>query len=156
LQQLESTMPTKKITLREKGRPAFVPTAEQRDLVRDMAGLGARYSDICLFVKKADGKPISDVTLTKYFGQELGEGKARANMNVSRSLYVNATSGLNVQAQIFWLKTQARWKEEPAGVELTGKDGAPLNPPSTEVATLEEQRDAMRQVMQEFAALKAS
>jgi len=40
---------------------------------------------------------------------------------ISQALFKKAKDG-NVVAQIFWLKTQAGWKEKNA-IELTGKDG---------------------------------
>ena len=58
------------------------------------------------------------------FDKELDTSKARANAIISQSLFKKAKDG-NVVAQIFWLKTQAGWKEKNYH-ELTGKDGDKL------------------------------
>jgi hypothetical protein len=67
---------------------------------------------------------ISEPTLRKNFRKELDTSKARANAIVSQALFKKAKDG-NVIAQIFWLKTQAGWKEKNYH-ELTGKDGDSL------------------------------
>jgi IS30 family transposase len=51
-------------------------------------------------------------------------GKAKAIGTVARSLISQAREG-NTSAMIFFLKTQAGWKETNA-VEMTGKDGTEL------------------------------
>ena len=67
---------------------------------------------------------ISEPTLRKNFRKELDTSKARANAVISQALFKKAKDG-NVVAQIFWLKTQAGWKEKNYH-ELTGKDGDKL------------------------------
>ena len=62
--------------------------------------------------------------LRKHYRDELDTSKAKANAVISQSLFKLAREG-NVTAQIFWLKTQAGWKETNH-VELTGKDGDKL------------------------------
>lgn len=52
------------------------------------------------------------------------KGKAKAIGNVARNLIVQANSG-NTTAAIFYLKTQAGWKETNRQ-ELTGADGGPI------------------------------
>jgi len=51
-------------------------------------------------------------------------GKAKAIGSISQSLLKSAREG-NTTAQIFYLKTQAGWKETDRR-ELTGPDGEPL------------------------------
>lgn len=70
-------------------------------------------------------KPISPVTLRKYFREELDRGLTVTKMRVGGAL-VRSALGVaptehhagyagNVTAQIFYLKTQAGWKEaDPA------------------------------------------
>lgn len=38
-------------------------------------------------------------------------GRAKANYNVGHSLYINATKNENVEAQKFWLKARAGWRD---------------------------------------------
>ncbi len=53
---------------------------------------------------------ISLNTLKKYYKVELKHGKISTNSRVVMSLFNQCMKG-NVTAQIFWLKTQAGWKE---------------------------------------------
>lgn len=70
-------------------------------------------------------KPISPITLRKHFRPELDAGLIKTKMRVGGALVRNALGVAptehhaghpgNVTAQIFYLKTQAGWKEtEPA------------------------------------------
>ena len=110
-------------------RKAFLPTSEQRELVRTLSGVGTREVDICLLIKGETGKPIDEKTLRKHFRHELDEGCVQATAKVARTLFGFATDpkggSSTVTAAIFWLKTRAGWKEIQ-GVELTGRGGAPV------------------------------
>ena len=110
----------------EKARgEEFVPTEEQRQLVSQLAIAGISRSQITLMVRWADNdQPISLSTLERKFKRELTEGLINANTKVAGSLYKLALAG-NLGAVCFWLKTRAGWREVER-VEVTGKDGAPL------------------------------
>ena len=58
-------------------------------------------------------------TLRKHYRDELDLGATKATAQVAGFLFAAATSG-NVTAQIFWLKTRARWKEPPADLRHSG------------------------------------
>jgi hypothetical protein len=107
------------------GRPTFEPTETQRALVSELPACGVRQE----IIAKRIG--IDPKTLRKGFRKELREGKADASAIVAESLFRKATGDGKsaVVAAIFWLKTQAGWKETSA-LEHTGKDGKPLAPPS--------------------------
>lgn len=111
------------------GRSTFKPTEEQRDLVMQLAAFGLRHSDITLFVKGANGKPISEPTLLKNFAAELSTGKVKANVKIAQTLYKKAIGG-DTTSIIFWLKSQAGWKDTQR-VEITGKDGGPVEQKAT-------------------------
>ncbi len=118
------------------GRKPFVPTDEDRKLVLSLAGFGAPHEYIAERVHNPQtGKALGVVSLRKYFRKELDSGKDQANTLVAQSLFRHATgSGKGaVTAAIFWMKTQAGWKEPPQGVELTGKDGGPVEQRTTVV-----------------------
>lgn len=118
-------------------RRVFEATEEQRQLVQKLATAGVQVGQIALMVKwPGTDRPISLRTLWNHFRQELTEGKIQANATVAGSLYKLALAG-NVTAQIFWLKTQAGWRD-PNTVELSGRDGKPLpqNAPSSGVIVL--------------------
>tara|TARA_R110002020_G_scaffold237264_4_gene449594 strand:- start:1390 stop:1851 length:462 start_codon:yes stop_codon:yes gene_type:complete len=104
--------------INEVGRPPYVKTDEDRKLVEALAIAGVTQTLIAQIVK------ISEPTLRKNYRKELDTSKARANAIISQALFKKAKDG-NVVAQIFWLKTQAGWKERNA-LELTGKDGDKL------------------------------
>ncbi|TPV96131.1 MAG: helix-turn-helix domain-containing protein [Myxococcales bacterium FL481] len=85
------------------GTPPFEPTEEQRRQVKLMAGMGVRQPDMAKIVG------CSEDTLQRHFRHELDTGGPEANMSVAKSLFQQAMNG-NVTAQIFWLKTRARWR----------------------------------------------
>lgn len=106
---------------RPKGSKAvnkFTPTDQQRHLVVMMSANGVKQVD------QARALNCGEKTLAKYFKEELAFGKMKATAHVSGALYKNALEG-NVQAQIFWLKAQAGWREADR-LEITGANGKEL------------------------------
>lgn len=120
-------------------RPQFEPTAEQRELVEQLAAFGIPQPDIANFIRARNGKAITEKTLRKHFRAELDSGEVKANVKVAKGLFKNAITptdthpGGNPTSQIFWLKTRGRWKETPQQVELTGKNGGPVDQRTTVV-----------------------
>lgn len=106
------------------GRSTFKATEEQKDLVMQLAAFGLRHVDIALFVKNASGQSISEPTLLKNFKNELTTGKLKANVKVAQTLYKKAIGG-DTTSIIFWLKSQAGWKDTQR-VEVTGNSGGPI------------------------------
>jgi len=79
-----------------------------REKARYLAGLGVPQDDIAKIIGCAAK------TLRRHFRDELDRGVAEANATISGSLFgaaFGAAKGGNVTAQIFWLKTRARWRE---------------------------------------------
>lgn len=101
-----------------KGRPKHVPTDLNRQKVKNYSASGTTVVDIAQKLK------IDKETLYKYYRDELEDGRIDANANVAGVLYKTAMGG-NVTAAMFWMKTRAGWKET-SGLELTGKDGGPV------------------------------
>lgn len=99
----------------------FIPTDEQRRLVKAMASFGVPHDDIATVVR------CSPPTLRKRFRVELDVATIEANARVAQCLYQQATTPGNIAATIFWLKARAGWREKQQ-VEVTGKDGGPLAP----------------------------
>lgn len=97
------------------GRKTFVPTQDQRDMVRNMALAGVQREIIAKCVINLDTeRPITPKTLVKAFSEELEFGAASANSDVVAALYRTATgapSGPQVAAAIFWCKTRLHWRE---------------------------------------------
>jgi hypothetical protein len=101
------------------GRRTHYPDPAQRRQVEALAAYGIPADDISRVVG------IDPKTLRKHYRNELDLGESKANAQVAGFLFNSAKSG-NVAAQIFWLKTRARWREIPTSHELTGPNGGPL------------------------------
>src|ERR1700716_1505897 len=89
------------------GRRAHQPDPSQRRQVEAMAAYGIPETNIARVVS------IDPKTLRKCYREELDLGETKANAQVAGFLF-NAAKNGNVTAQIFWLKTRARWKEGPS------------------------------------------
>jgi hypothetical protein len=98
---------------------AFVPTVEQRKVVRAMSAYGVPQIEICKVIG------ISDRTLRKAFREELDRASIEANAKVAEVCFRMATSGKVPAATFFWLKTRAGWREVNRQ-EITGGDGGPI------------------------------
>ena len=90
----------------EVGRLAHQPDPLHRKQVEAMAAYGIPEMDIARVIG------IDPKTLRKHYREELDLGTTKANAQVAGFLFNAARNG-NVTAQIFWLKTRARWREVP-------------------------------------------
>ena len=100
---------------KKDGRPGFIPTEDQKFLVTMMSSTGVPHE------RQAKALGVNSKTLRKYFKEELQVGRDRAHAEIAGALYKRALDG-NVPAQIFYLKTQAGWREAQR-LELTGAEG---------------------------------
>jgi hypothetical protein len=98
------------------GRRAHKPDPLQRRQVKAMAAYGIPEFDIARVVG------VDPKTLRKHYRDELDLGETKANAQVAGYLYNAAKSG-NVTAQIFWLKTRAKWRETPVELRHSGSIG---------------------------------
>lgn len=73
-----------------------------------LAGLGLAQEQI------ADIKHICVETLMKYAATAYRQGKAKAIAKVSKTAFEMAVSGRQPVMTMFYLKTQAGWREQPA------------------------------------------
>ncbi len=118
------------------GRKPFQPTDEDRRVVTSLAGFGAQHEYIATqVINPQTGKPLTAKTLRVHFRAELDSAAGRTNALVAQSLFKHATgTGKGaVAAAIFWMKVRAGWKEPAQGIELTGKDGGPVEQRTTVV-----------------------
>ena len=97
---------------KKDGRPVFIPTEDQKFLVTMMSSTGIPHE------RQAKAIGVNSKTLRKYFKKELQVGRNRAHAEIAGALYKRALDG-NVPAQIFYLKTQAGWREAQR-LELNG------------------------------------
>lgn len=112
------------MTEKRRTKPPYEPTREARELVKLHAMTGTRQELI------ADIIGIDPKTLRKYYRDELDQSKARANATIGGALFNKAKSG-DTTAMIFWMKTQAGWKETSVN-EITNPDGS-LTPSRIEI-----------------------
>jgi hypothetical protein len=111
------------------GRPAFVPTNDERKKVETLSGYGLPMDQIAILIR--DG--ISIDTLRAHFETELKSGKAKANGQIAQTLFQKAMSGSEA-AMIWWTKSQMRWSERH---EITGVDGGPIKTENATTVTLD-------------------
>ena len=109
----------------------FIPTDEQRTLVEETTSFGIPQDVIARLVRhQKTGKPVTSLTLRKYFKDEIALGLHRANVAVARSVFQKAVGDDkgSLQAAIFWLRCRGGWKDRPeaerAGDFADGKAGA--------------------------------
>ena len=95
------------------GRRAHKPDPALRRQVETLAAYGIPETDISRVVG------VHPKTLRKHYREELDLGETKANAQVAGFLFNSARSG-NVTAQIFWLKTRARWRETPVELKHSG------------------------------------
>jgi hypothetical protein len=60
---------------------------------------------------------IDEKTLRKHYREELDVSRAKANATIGGALF-NKAKGGDTAAMIFWMKTQAGWRET-SGLEIT-------------------------------------
>ena len=112
---------------KKRGHPPHEPTKALRDTVRLHAIVGTRHEMIAQVLQ------IDVKTLYKYYRRELDTARDLANAQVGGALFNKAMAG-DTTAQIFWMKTRARWKEELA-IDLKSSDGSmsPAKPTRAEI-----------------------
>jgi hypothetical protein len=104
------------------------PTEQTRAYVFALASFGVRQDEI------ADFLGISDDTLRKHYADELRTAKLERNAAVAAFLFRSANGSTIAEgasysdclrAAMFWLKTQAGWREV-ASTEISGPNGGPI------------------------------
>jgi len=92
------------------GRPKVALTSQELTQLEKMAGFLSQREAAAIL-------GISENTMTKLIREDESvntawkKGRANANLEVSQSLYKNATQKMNPLAQMFWLKCQSGWVE---------------------------------------------
>lgn len=107
------------------------PTPETRAQVSALKSYGHTLVEIATFLG------ICDDTLNFHYSRELATAETVANAEVARALFRKATKKDDVAAQIFWLKTRARWRTEDTIKVLNENEAL-----QKEVLELREQLDA--------------
>ena len=86
-------------------KPPHTPTEATRQTVQLHTMVGTIQTDIARVLD------IDEKTLRKYYRDELDLAKAKANATIGGALF-NKAKGGDVTAMIFWLKTQAGFREK--------------------------------------------
>lgn len=123
------------------GRPAFVPTEQERRQVEALSGYGLSQDHICALIR--DG--ISLDTLREHFRDELVRGKAKANAQVTKSIFQKVLAGDSGMMR-YWGATQLGWRETQH-VEHTGKDGGAITVASVDFKNLSDAELAQMQAL---------
>ena len=94
------------------------PTQETRQAVQLHTTVGTTQTTIAQILG------IDEKTLRKHYRQELDLSRAKANATIGGALF-NKAKGGDTAAMIFWMKTQAGWRETNV-LEHTGPAGEAL------------------------------
>jgi DNA-binding CsgD family transcriptional regulator len=135
------------------GPPAEPFTDNEKSAAINMASYGITQKEIA----GALGCSVSH--LLKHLGPDLRSAPTKANANVARGLYRKAVREHNTQAQIFWLKARAGWKDRVEIDGTLGVTGEIEHVHSLDVTGLMRQlssggRDALRVVLEEVKAIR--
>ena len=103
-------------------KPPHAPTDATRQTVQLHTTVGTTQADIARVLD------IDEKTLRKYYRDELDLAKAKANATIGGALFNRAKSG-DTSAMIFWMKTQAGWREK-TDINHTSEDGSMTPQPS--------------------------
>jgi len=108
-------MTTNPVTKRKPRNPPHAPTDTQRQTVQMHTMVGTTQADVAQILG------IDEKTLRKHYRDELDLSKAKANATIGGALF-NKAKGGDTTAMIFWMKTQAGWREKQE-FEVTGDIG---------------------------------
>ena len=97
-------------------RPQHEPTEATRQTVQLHTTVGTTQATIARVLG------IDEKTLRLHYRDELDISKAKANATIGGALFNKAKSG-DTAAMIFWMKTQAGWRETQS-VDHTNNGGA--------------------------------
>ncbi len=120
-------------------KPPHAPTEATRQTVQLHTTVGTTQADIARVLD------IDEKTLRKYYRDELDLAKAKANATIGGALFNRAKSG-DTSAMIFWMKTQAGWREK-TDINHTSEDGSMTPRPSITAVDAIEAREEIQKIM---------
>jgi len=118
-------------------KPPHAPTEATRQTVQLHTTVGTTQADIARVLD------IDEKTLRKYYRDELDLAKAKANATIGGALFNRAKSG-DTSAMIFWMKTQAGWREK-TDINHTSEDGTMT--PKAGIDTSKLSTEALAEIM---------
>ena len=103
------------------GMPPFVPTEEDRAIVKLLVSMGMAQHRVCLRIRGRDGKPIAETTLKKYFADELMVGKVEVVTNFMQAIEEGKQWAIErYMDQRMWRPEDGGWRARPYEVSLAG------------------------------------
>jgi len=108
----------------KRTKPPHSPTDAQRQTVQLHTTVGTTQAVISQILG------IDLKTLRKYYREELDVSKAKANATIGGALF-NKAKGGDTTAMIFWMKTQAGWREK-SDINHVSEDGS-MTPKPTKI-----------------------
>lgn len=87
-----------------QGDNKHIPTDKQRSEVAALVSFGHTHEEIASYID------IDPKTLVKHYKREIDTALISANARVANRLFAKAVNDNDLSAQIFWLKTRARWR----------------------------------------------
>lgn len=109
-----------------KTKPPHDPTLGMRNIVKSHAMVGTTQEDIARILG------IDPKTLRKHYRDELDLARAKANATIGGALFNKAKKG-DTGAMIFWMKTQAGWRERQE-LDHRSSDGTMTPKPSIDLS----------------------
>jgi|SRR5467141_3199530 hypothetical protein len=111
------------------GRPAFVPTDEDRAVVKLLVACGMSQDRVCLRIMGNDGKPICEATLKRHFARELLLAKVEVETIVLTQFMVAIMRGerwaiCKYMDQQMWRPEDGGWRARPYEVAVGGAQSA--------------------------------
>jgi len=97
------------------GAPNHIKTEKSQGEVAALTSFGTTQEEIASYLG------ISSDTLTRHYRDEIDNSVVRANAKVAAQLFRKATEQDDIRAQIFWLKTRAKWRETNDDNSVTDK-----------------------------------
>src|SRR5262249_46045630 len=114
---------------RKVGRPPFVPTGEDRAVVKLLIACGMSQDRVCLRIRGDDGKPICEATLKRHFAHELMVGKVDVETKVLTQFMAAIDRGerwtiCKYMDQQMWRPESGGWRARPYEVAVGGAKSA--------------------------------
>lgn len=127
--KVKKDKPLVKAALKEKrppGRPPWIPSMEDIENIKKWRMIGLGHQHIADLL----GVSIDTIYERKKeypeFSEAFATGRARGVMAVAAKAFNNATTLNDFAAQRYYLETKGNWKSPAQTIEVTGKNGGPV------------------------------
>ena len=136
------------------GMPPFMPTEEDRAIVKLLISMGMAQHRVCLRIRGRDGKPIAETTLKKHFAHELMVGKVEVETKVLTKFLQAIDEGKQwaierYMDQRMWRPESGGWRARPYHVALADaqSSGGGELPPMQLIVQFEKPDPSMRPLL---------